>query len=314
MMKYVTKPTPVDELLKIFRAKKKTFETKKIDFLGVYNTDVYNISPDFEIEGKHYIAGRVESRDSEISKVMFFERINDHTYLLNPEAQVLSHYQDPCIAFIDDEIVIGGTEIITDTDNPEKIVNWKTTFYKGKSLKHLVKFGVAPDKMKDVRIFKDRFGYGIFTRPQGHVAGPGKIGFTRIKDLSQLSPEFINSATMMTNHFIDNEWGGANEVHVLKNGLLGVLGHISKRDEQKNLHYYPMIFIFDPMTMQSTQVEIIAERRDFEPGSFKRNDLIDVLFTGGLKRLRNGKAILYTGVSDAEGHYMILDDPFAAYE
>jgi hypothetical protein len=48
--------------------------------------------------------------------------------------------------------------------------------------------------------------------------------------------------------FVAEEWGGANEVHLLKNGYLGVIGHIACFDQYKNKHYYSMVFAFNPKT------------------------------------------------------------------
>jgi hypothetical protein len=313
-MDYVTNPTPVAELLKLYRKNKKVYETKKIMFLGLTDEDVYNISPSFQLGKASFIAGRVEKRDSEISKVMFFKKIEQDMYILDQKAIVLEYLQDPCISWIDRELIIGGTKIETDPENPNHIISWNTSFYRGKKLEELKYFASAPKKMKDVRICKYKNKIAVFTRPQGHGAGPGKIGFLMIDSLAELNAEHIEKATIFSNHFIESEWGGANEVHVLKNGLLGVLGHISTRDLENNLHYYPMVFAFNPKTFESTQVKIIAERSDFTPGPSKRPDLIDVLFSGGIVRIPEGKAILYTGVSDAEAHYIIINDPFMEYE
>jgi len=39
-----------------------------------------------------------------------------------------------------------------------------------------------------------------------------------------------------------------------------------------------------------------------------------VLFSGGIKRIKDGEALLYTGVSDAEAHVIRIKDPFLEYE
>src|SRR5690606_41956515 len=55
----------------------------------------------------------------------------------------------------------------------------------------------------------------------------GKIGFTKVNRLEDISVEVINDAPLL-DQFLDEEWGGANEIHLLSNGLLGVLGHRSE--------------------------------------------------------------------------------------
>jgi hypothetical protein len=212
-------------------------------------------------------------------------------------------------------LIVCGTKIEIATENKSShITSWHTAFYKGKDLSDLQLFGRAPEKMKDVRIMSYQNQIALFSRPQGGHAGPGKIGFMMIENLDDVKPDVIKKAEMLTEHFIDSEWGGANELHLLKNGLIGVLGHISTRDPEQKLHYYPMVFAFNPKTKKSTLIKIIAERRDFGPGPSKREDLVDVLFSGGLERIAGHKAVLYTGVSDAEAHYIVIDDPFLAYE
>ena len=74
--------------------------------------------------------------------------------------------------------------------------------------------------MKDIRLIAMENGkIGVFTRPQGE--GPGTIGFTTVNSLEQLSIAVINDAPLGS--FMPEEWGGANEIHLLEDGLLGVL-------------------------------------------------------------------------------------------
>ena len=118
----------------------------------------------------------------------------------------------------------------------------------------------------------------------------------------------------MTEQFYPEEWGGANEAHLLSNGLVGVLGHIACFDDEMNKHYYPMVFAFDPGSKTASGMEIIAIRKNFPEGPAKLPSLIDVLFSGGLVRRGDGTAELYVGVSDAEAHRIVIPDPFDKYE
>lgn len=52
----------------------------------------------------------------------------------------------------------------------------------------------------------------------------------------------------------------------------------------------------------------------FPAGEPKRPYLADVLFSGGIIRLADGQADLYTGVSDCEAHQITIPDPFLEYE
>ena len=78
-------------------------------------------------------------------------------------------------------------------------------------------------------------------------------------------------------------------------------------------HYYAMAFAFNPLTKEVSPIKLIATRKNFKPGESKRKDINDVIFSGGLKRLNDGTAVLYAGVSDIEAHKILIEDPFLEY-
>ena len=300
------------ELLEIFEKTKMTAMGEKIRFINVDGRDVYNITAPFDVDGKKVIAARVEERHSEFSKVMFF--VNSGETWEPLKGAPVFNLQDPFIAKIHGEIVFGGVDVYRNEDSPG-MLHWRTFFYRGKSIFKLKYFAKGPEGMKDIRLVELPDGkIGIFTRPQGKIGGRGKIGFTVIDTLDELSSEVIEKAPLIENQFIDEEWGGVNEVHLLKNGKIGVLGHIARFDEEGNRHYYPMVFMFDPVTRKASPIRIIAARKNFAEGEFKRTDLINVVFSGGLIRRGDGYAELYVGVSDAEAHKIVIPDPFIQYE
>lgn len=301
------------ELLERYRAKgKKPYYVEKIVFEGVEGRDVYNITAPFLMGGEIVIAGRVENRDSEQSEIHFFKR-KEGKWVLQRDFPVLA-LQDPFYTVISGEVIIGGVETFPHPQKPGSL-GWRTVFFKEADLVNRKPFFQGPDHMKDLRLVQLKDGsIGVFTRPQGEKGGRGKIGFTRVGKLEELSVDIIHEAPLLEGQFLDEEWGGCNEIHVLRNGLLGVLGHIARFDEQGNRHYYPMIFVFDPNTGKFSDMTIIAERADFPEGPAKRPDLVDVVFSGGLIRHSNGTADLYAGISDAEAHRVTIPDPFTAYE
>jgi hypothetical protein len=306
---YVNQPTPLPILLERHRKNNGVIATAKLDLRGCPWDDVYNIAQAFVWQGKRYIAGRIERRASERSTIGFFEHVEGLRYqLIEPQLPMM---QDPCIEVIDEQLIVGGTEIFTDKD--ERITSWHTTFYRGSKLNELVKFAHAPLKMKDVRLVQtDRIH--VFTRPQGGIAGPGTIGYISCKTINEVSADLIENAELLFTTFPKGSWGGVNQVHVLANGLLGIVGHIAIMSEGDVRHYYGMVFCFNPLTKQSTEVQIICERSDFAPGATKRPDLVDVVFLGGMIRNANKTATIYTGLSDAEAHYAVIHDPFLVYE
>ncbi|WEG13374.1 DUF1861 family protein [Pullulanibacillus sp. KACC 23026] len=302
-----------DELLKDYLSNNEFPQNpEKLVFAGVGDRDVYNITAPFEDDGEIVIAGRVESRDSEQSEVYFF--INQsNVWVPKSNAPVLP-LQDPFVTKIAGQLIIGGVQTFPHS-SIEGALGWRTVFYKGDNLTGLKEFAKGPDGMKDLRLIQLSDGtIGVFTRPQGDKGGRGKIGFTRLASLDDLTIDAINNAPLLDNQFTDEEWGGANELHLLKNGSVGVLGHIACFDDEGNRHYYPMTFVLDPETGRHTPLRLLTTRSHFLPGEAKRMDLIDVVFSGGLIRKADGNAEFYAGISDAEAQKITVKDPFLKFE
>ncbi|MCQ6264750.1 DUF1861 family protein [Fictibacillus sp. WQ 8-8] len=300
------------ELLSDYEKKDKPGDPEKLLIEGVGAKDVYNITAPFEDDGELVIAGRVEARDSEKSEVHFFIKAGE-TWVPREGAPIYQ-LQDPFITRIAGDLVLGGVQTFPHP-SIENALGWRTVFYKGSSINTLQEFFKGPDGMKDLRIAELLNGsIAVFTRPQGEKGGRGKIGFTVVPALSDLTLESIENAPLLENQFTDEEWGGANELHVLSSGLIGVLGHIASFDSEGNRHYYPMRFVVNPKTGAYSDIELIAVRDDFLEGASKRPDLVDVVFSGGLVRKEDGTADLYAGISDAEAHKLTIQDPFLPYE
>lgn len=303
----------VDELLLEFDNLKFKDKSSKIKFSGIEEgKDVYNITAPFEDKGNTYIAGRTEARDSEQSEVVFFKKSGEDWEADNSLARL--QLQDPFVTRIQDELILGGVEIFDDVEKPGTW-NYRTVFYRGNSIPELKRFTQGPDRMKDIRLGGLPDGrILVMTRPQGKVGGRGKIGYLIIDSLEELTADNMEKAEILEGMFLPEEWGGCNELHLLKNGKIGVLSHIAKYDEEMNRHYYSTAFCFDYITGEFTPMKIIAVRANFQDGPSKRDDLKDVIFSGGLIRKENGKAQLYCGVSDVEGHSITIRDPFLSFE
>ncbi|NHN30219.1 DUF1861 family protein [Paenibacillus sp. S3N08] len=286
---------------------------KKLHFEGVGGRDVYNITAPFFNEGELYIAGRVEERNSEESEIIFFI-CKDEVWtpkLDLPKFQL----QDPFITRINGEWILGGVQLFFDSELTRAIVGWKTVLYRGKNLHELVHATSGPWNMKDIRLTELNDGtIGVFSRPFGIEGTRAVIGFSILESFEDLSETSIIKAPLFRDQFLKDEWGGANEIHLLSNGFLGVLGHISYTDEAGQLHYHAMSFVLNPWTREKSPVKIIATRSDFPDGPAKRPDLVDVIFSGGLVRKVNSRAVLYVGASDTEAHCIDIADPFTEYE
>lgn len=287
--------------------------SKKLHFRGVEGRDVYNITAPFSCGGCTYLLGRVEMRDTEHSQAMFFQETPTGEWEKVPSLQSFESMQDPCITFIDGDLVLGGVKFPVQLNNGE--TGWRMEFYRGRTPEQLRLFLTGPDKMKDIRLKQLENGMvAVFSRPQGAIGGRGKIGFALADHLGSVTAELIENAPLLENQFLDTEWGGANEVHILSNGLLGVLGHIACFDDVEHRHYYPMVFTVNPETAETSPIKLIAERSDFPDGPSKRLDLEDVIFSGGLLRQAGCRATLYAGVSDAAASLFELEDPFCGFE
>lgn len=307
------KAIPCAQLIAQYEQGKSVRNARRLTFEGVDGRDVYNITPDFVWEGKHYIAGRVEQRENELSTVRIFEQVGQDRYCAVLPQLTFRNFQDPFVTVIHGELILGGVQIVCDPLHPERIFSWHTLFYRGKHIEELTLFAEGPSHMKDIRLVELKDSrVGIFTRPQGKKGGLGRIGYHSVESLEDVNEDSILEARIFDTHFLPEEWGGANEIHLLPDGKLGVVGHIACRDAQRNLHYHSMTFVFNPETLTHTPVRMLARRADLYQGSeAKRPDLVDVLFTGGLVRHGDGSATLYTGVSDCMAFCTEVDDPFA---
>ncbi len=301
------------ELLRNFAAGPGPIECGKIQFGGVQDRDVYNIGAPFWFRGENLIAGRVEPRTTEHATIMFFCREGDNVWRPRPGAPTFEGLQDPCVSLIEGELVMGGVRYPILLDDGRII--WRMDFYRGRTIERLEHFLTGPDGMKDIRLAGLPDGrVALFSRPHCGPGYRGRIGFTVVDRLVQLDADVIAAAPILSGQFTDTEWGGVNEAHPLRDGRLGLLGHIAWMESGEIRHYYAMAFAIDPQTGRTDPVRIIATRSQFPNGPAKRADLVDVIFAGGLVRHWDGTATLFAGLSDAEAGYARIPDPMASLE
>jgi len=286
------------------------YGTGKLRFENVGGQDVYNITAPFTSAGKVIIAGRVEPTDQEHSNVIFFEKI-DNTWFPVPDAPRYE-LQDPFVTFVQNELIFGGVRIRELGGKLE----WTTVFYRAHDIFSLEEFFCGPVGMKDIRLCDLENGkIAVFTRPRGKIGCRGSIGYVEVNNLADLTIDVINDADLLESMFHPLDWGGVNETHLLASGEIGLLAHVAcfeNDDKNRELHYYAASFVFDPVSRRFRDLNIIASRDQFEDGPAKRKDLADVVFSSGLIRV-DGMTTLYAGVSDAEAHWIELDDPFCRY-
>jgi len=274
---------------------------------SIEGKDVYNPTAPFIDKNVKYIAARVESRDSETdSKVMFFKNGNNDVWDLDSGLPTFD-LQDPFITRINDKLVFGGVK----TFYKENSLYWKTVFYRGADISSLEQFAESPTGMKDIRLVELPDGkIGIFTRLQRGEYGLGKIGFKTINALEDLALTDFYDAHILE-IFSEGQWGGANELHHIGNGTIGVLGHLAYfSQDKKRKHYSAITFTFDYHTLKASDMKLIARRSDFPKGPSKRfPELEDVVFPGGLI-IQPDYAELYVGLSDTQAGKIRIPYPF----
>jgi len=280
---------------------------------------IYNPTKPICSDKMKCLAVRVEPRKSEHnSKVMIFEdKDNDGIWKLLDQGPVFG-LQDP---FIIQDVqgwhIIGGVRVYPEKSTGK--LGYETVFYRYKKnvfelydeKNNLVApFAVGPKKMKDIRLIDLRNGkIGVFTRPQGGEFGLGKIGYVEIDSLDGLELA-IPRAKIIEGLFTEEEWGGANELHLLSDGNIGVLGHIAHKENEIK-HYYSFSFVYNPINHTFSHEKVISTADDFPHVDSKHDLLGRVLFSGGLERYDNGTAHLYTGIGDTAAGRILINDPFA---
>ena len=292
----------------------------KPTFRGVDGYDVYNPSIPFWWQGTRFIFGRVERR-SEWTRSwvrLFQESAPDEWRLV--EGSMIYQLEDPYIAIIGDELVMGGTHV---RNNKGQLDTYYGYFYRGRDLHDLYYFTTGPDCMKDIRLVQMLDGrVGVFSRPRSdeilkQYGSESMVGFQIIDSLDDLSSEIVSSAPLLPGMFAEEEWGGCNQAYCLDSGLIGMIGHkcyktgTTKADEQ--LIYLNVAWVLDPATNTIVHETIIATRKTYPDGPAKRPYLIDCAFTSGIVSRSDGFFDLYSGIGDAEVGRVRIADPFVTY-
>ena len=288
---------------------------------------VYNPAP-IVIEGQTYLWARVEEKTTQKESVVrLFKEGKSGEWDVVPGAPIFKRLQDPFYCgMIDGYHILGGVQVYDVAGTSD--LGYRTVFYRYRnSFTELVNpngeicdpFAVGPKKMKGIRLIqRQNSRIGVFCRPQGEFGRRGQIGYFEIESLDLLESALSDydrqkdPETLITELFVDEEWGGANELFNLPDGKIGVVGHIAgfaRNSNKKN--YYPMTFIFDPETRSVGNVQMIASAEQFPPVEVKKDDLGSICYSGGLVRwLANGDAWLYVGIGDTKAGRIPIKDPF----
>ncbi|MCL2571083.1 MAG: DUF1861 family protein [Defluviitaleaceae bacterium] len=279
--------------------------------------DVYNPSVPFVSDGIEVIAGRVHGRMGRDSTTVFFTKAGG---VYKPIADAPTFpLEDPFITYINGEIILGG--VYVDWEG-ERAKSWRTLLYRGTSIYNLKHFLDGPDHMKDIRLCQLPSGsVAVCSRPQGEkvIAKYGciaKIGFTIVPSLDDLTAEIIDNAPHIQDVFPPDEWGGANQLHSLTDGKIGVIGHISQRkplDGIDFLHYYSVAFTIDTESLKTSSPKVICSRSCFPGNESREPRLYDVTFCAGISPKDDKDVYIYSGLSDCQIGRAVIPNPFNIY-
>jgi hypothetical protein len=278
--------------------------------------DAYNPSGIFEYDGRQILAARVERHDDELhSQTRFYSRDSETEIWRHDSSLPILPLQDPFVIRLEDTWLVGGVKVHPKQSNTAEIDYWETQIYGGDSLEELRHVFTGPKNMKDIRLVPIEGGLGVFTRPQGEKGGRGRIGFTAIKGLSELTPQLLYDAPLLSGVIAHEhqEWGGVNEAYPLPDGRIGVLAHLARFVTENGLErdYRAITFIYDHNKDMVTDQQIIACRDCFPPSiKPKRPDLQKVVFPGGMT-LDSPTVTVNAGIGDSSAwQKTITNHPF----
>ncbi|MFA5927609.1 MAG: DUF1861 family protein [Patescibacteria group bacterium] len=297
---------------------------KSIDHITVYNP-----TAPFMLGKKRCMFARVEPKEVEYSISVLFEESEDGAGfpIWRPVqgAPIFKQLQDPFyLGKVGGSYLFGGVEI---SIAEEGKVPYRTVLFKfehidgGDIISELAgakRFAAGSWGMKGVRLCQLPDGkIAVFKRPQGGIAGLGKMTYGQISSLAELQDELgkeIAEEDIIAGMFLEDEWGGPNQLFVLGNGLVCILGHIARFDDKQRKDYAAAAMIFDPATRTLLDLKMIATSYSFRNITPKHMDLHNILYSGGMVRSGTGKALLYAGIGDTVAGYIEIADPFVEWE
>lgn len=296
------------------------YEQAKLKFYGVDGYDVYNCSVPFYWNEKRYMFGRVEKRSEWASSwSRLFTEIGKDQWLL-VEDSVSYPLEDPCVSFINNELVMCGTHVQYSVG---KLATYYAYFYRGTNIKNLEYFTTGPERMKDIRLVQLLDGrIGFFSRPRGNnvlekYGSESMVGFDVIDSLEEFNDDKIKRAPFIRGLFNEAEWGGCNQAYALDSGLIGCIGHSAYNDISSQGNsikvYANTAFVIDPTTRELLSNKIIGTRKSYPEGMCKKEHLVDCVFTSGILARTDGKVDLYSGLGDCEQGRIVIDNPFDGF-
>lgn len=232
----------LDDLLREYQQQERPPSGTLITLDGLNGCDGYNPSQAVRHNGQTYHYARVEPRNDEFASwSVLFRQSRDDLWEADSTLPMF-HLQDPFVCIIHGELVVGGVRILARTGVR---VFFQTVFLRGDAPDTLTEFARGPINMKDVRLVElDDGNVGIFTRPLGQQGGRGRIGYTEVAGLDQISADTIERAELLPTQPVESQWWGVNDARMLDNGKIGAIAHMA-RFENNERHYYAVASVLD---------------------------------------------------------------------
>jgi hypothetical protein len=291
-----------------YRKNKKSHKpiSRRLKFAGIEGLDIYNLTTPFLLEDEHVLAARGEPRENHQSRVFLFRK-KGHTWYPHPDWEPIA-MEDPFFFHLKEVPYLGGVETFPDAAGDA--LEWRTVVYNISSLSEPQLVFRGPIGMKDIRFIEYSDGtIGVFTRPQGGAAGRGTCGYLETDNIATLTPEELEEASLLSAPD-EYSWEGINQPILLEEDKVGLLGHVAGMGKGEVRSYYAAVSEFSRKKRKKKPWRIIAERQELPPGPAKREDLMDVIFPGGITFESPERALLYLGVSDAEAWTLEIPNPF----
>ncbi len=272
--------------------------------------------------GEHVLAVRVESRDSHWldeatwdPEVWFYRQTAEDQWERALDAPRFTAAEDPFATWVTNSggqrVLVFGHVTLDRTTGPRP--TGLTRFYQAASWDRLdpsAPFAEVRD-MKDIRLCQLADGsIAVCGRPRGGQAGRGKVTYSRLTSLSELTHDAVWSAAILPGMIPEDRKIGNNELHLLPDGSIGVLGHIALGEEEHDMRYTVATWSINPDTGVATKPQELVERSDFPPTEPKLPRLADVVFPGSLERLGGDTWRLYAGLGDSGVGAIDLTHPF----
>ena len=304
------------ELREEFRRRNSVRGGALLTFEGMDGYDVYNCSVPFAWQGERFLFGRVERREDFANSVTFLFRETGEDRYAPVDGAVVYPLEDPHVAFIGDEIILGGTHVRKCRGRIDTFYGY---YYRGRDLRFLSHFTCGPANMKDIRLVELPSGQvGVFTRPRNKqiarkYGSEAVVGFAVLDSVDELDSGVAGRARVIEGLFDEGEWGGCNQCYALRDGRIGVIGHRCYKENTPRgvLQVYLNIsFIFDPATFAVSGMRVIGEKASYPPTPYMLPYLEDCAFTSGIVMRPDGKADLYSGLGDVAQGRIVIDPPF----